>query len=136
MKLGSCVVGIIAVLGLAGVPAVAEQTSADQAFWKELEKLSWQAGPSEGKIAGKASITIPNGHWFLSAADTSKFLTLLGNLPRQNSYTFAPEHLEWFAVFDFAPTGYVRDDEKLDPDAILQGLKEGNERGNEERKSR
>ena len=63
-------------------------------------------------------------------------MTLMNNLPRQDSYTFAPENLEWFSIFDFESIGYVRDDEKLDPDAILESLKEGNLRGNEERQKR
>src|SRR5262249_61738233 len=58
------------------------------------------------------------------------------NLPRQDSYTFAPQNLDWFAIFDFEDTGYIKDDEKIDAAAVLQSLKEGNARGNEERKRR
>jgi len=58
------------------------------------------------------------------------------NLPRTDSYTFAPQDLDWFAIFDFEDTGYIKDDEKIDADAVLQSLKEGNARGNEERKKR
>jgi uncharacterized membrane-anchored protein len=123
-------------LGLAVVPALAEQSSAEEKLWAEIGKLSWQAGPSEGKVAGKATLPIPKGHLFLPAAGTDKFLALMKNLPRPNSYTLAPENLQWFSIFDFEQTGYVRDDETLDPDAILEGLKAENVRGNEERKSR
>lgn len=123
-------------LALAVVPALAEQSSAGEKLWAEIGKLSWQAGPSEGKVAGKATLPVPKGHVFLPAAGTDKFLALMKNLPRPNSYTLAPENLQWFSIFDFEATGYVRDDDKLDPDAILEGLKAGNVRGNEERKSR
>jgi uncharacterized membrane-anchored protein len=58
------------------------------------------------------------------------------NLPRTDSYTFAPQDLSWFSIFDFEDTGYIKDDEKIDADAVLQSLKEGNARGNEERKRR
>jgi len=81
-------------------------------------------------------MVIPANHGFLGAADTSKFLTLMRNLPRTDSYTFAPNDLNWFAIFDFEDTGYIKDDEKIDADAVLQSLKEGNARGNEERKRR
>jgi uncharacterized membrane-anchored protein len=37
-------------------------------------------------------------------------------------------------VFFFDPSGYVRDDEKLDADAILRSLQEGDRRSNEERR--
>ena len=140
MKFPQLIFGIVLVLatalGLAVIPALAQEPSAEQKFLAELKALSWQAGPSDGKIASKASVAIPKGYVFLSALDTSKFLTLMGNLPRQDSYMLAPDSLEWFAVFDFEETGYVRDDEKLDPDAILQGLKEGNIKSIEARKSR
>jgi uncharacterized membrane-anchored protein len=102
----------------------------------QIRNLGWRVGPSEGKIAGRATIAIPAKYVFLGATDTSKFLTLMRNLPRTDSYTFAPENLDWFAIFDFEDTGYVKDDEKIDADAVLQSLKEGNARGNEERKKR
>jgi uncharacterized membrane-anchored protein len=127
---------VVSVFGFAAVAASAQQSSGEAKLWAEIGKLSWQAGPSDGKIAGKASLAVPKGYYFLPAADTNKFLTLMNNLPRQDSYTFAPENLEWFSIFDFEAIGYVRDDEKLDPDAILESLKEGNLRGNEERQKR
>lgn len=127
---------IVSTLGLAVAPALAEQSSAEEKLWAEIGKLSWQAGPSEGKVAGKATLPIPKGHFFLPAAGTDKFLALMKNLPRPNGHTLAPENLQWFSIFDFEETGYVRDDETLDPDAILEGLKAENLRGNEERKSR
>jgi uncharacterized membrane-anchored protein len=129
----------VALLFAAAAAALAQQSqqsSDEDKFLAEIGKLSWQAGPSDGKIAGKASLAVPKGYYFLPAADTSKFLTLMKNLPRQDSYTLAPEKMEWFSIFDFEAIGYVRDDEKLDPDAILQSLKEGNAAGNEERKKR
>ena len=135
MSCRSLAFAIVSTIGLAVVPALAEQSEQDK-LWAELGKLSWQAGPSEGKVAGKASLSVPKGHYFLPAGETNKFLTLMKNLPRPNSFTLAPENLQWFSIFDFEETGYVRDDEKLDPGAILEGLKEGNARGNEERKSR
>src|SRR2546428_11305562 len=44
----------------------------------------------------------------------------------------------WFAIFEFEPNGYVKDDEKnhLDADKILASIRAGNDRANEERKKR
>ena len=39
-----------------------------------------------------------------------------------------------FTIFTFDPSGYVKDDEKIDPDALLAILKEQNKTGIEERK--
>jgi uncharacterized membrane-anchored protein len=129
--------GLIAALvfAMAAVaPAFGQTETEQQQFFAELRKLGWQQGPGSGKIADKASIDIPAGHVFLGAADTSRFLTLMKNLPSGNNYLFAPDRLNWFAVFSFDATGYIKDDEKIDADAVLQALKEGNQRANEERK--
>lgn len=119
----------------ATAPSAAQQSEGEN-IGSQIRNLSWKIGPSEGKIAGRATMVIPANHGFLGAADTSKFLTLMRNLPRTDSYTFAPNDLNWFAIFDFEDTGYIKDDEKIDADAVLQSLKEGNARGNEERKRR
>ena len=46
----------------------------------------------------------------------------------------APANLDWFAVFSFDAVGYVKDDEKIDADALLETLKKSDGPGNEERK--
>src|SRR5215510_52543 len=120
----------------ATVQSMAQQPEGPGSIATQIQNLGWKIGPSEGKIAGRATIAIPAKYGFLGAADTSKFLTLMRNLPRTDSYTFAPENLDWFSIFDFEDTGYVKDDEKIDADAVLQSVKEGNARGNEERKKR
>jgi uncharacterized membrane-anchored protein len=101
---------------------------------QELQKLSWQKGPGEGVIGAKAKILIPQGYAFLDDKGTRRFLELMGNPPRDNHYMIAPAGLDWFAVFSFDPVGYVKDDEKIDADALLKSLKESDGPGNEERK--
>jgi uncharacterized membrane-anchored protein len=71
---------------------------------------------------------------FLDAANTKRFLELNGNPPADGHYLFAPQSLNWFAVFSFNPSGYVKDDEKIDADALLKTLKESDGPSNEERK--
>ena len=101
---------------------------------QELQKLAWQRGPGEGNIAAKAKIQIPTGFSFLDERNTRRFLELMGNPPRDNHYLIAPANLDWFAVFSFDPVGYVKDDEKIDADALLESLKKSDAPGNEERK--
>jgi uncharacterized membrane-anchored protein len=71
---------------------------------------------------------------FLGEADTKKFLEITGNLPESNNYFFGPENSSWWSVFSFNPTGYIKDDEKIDANDLLSKLKEGDISGNEERK--
>jgi uncharacterized membrane-anchored protein len=101
---------------------------------QDLQKLSWQKGPGTAPIAGKAQIAIPENYVFLDAQNTRRFLELTGNPPRDGQYTFAPASLSWFAIFSFSDSGYVKDDEKINPDDLLRSLKESDGPSNEERK--
>jgi uncharacterized membrane-anchored protein len=76
---------------------------------------------------------VPHGYVFLDSKNTSRFLELAGNPPREGNYLFAPDTLNWFAVFGFNASGYVKDDEKIDPDQLLKNLKESDGPSNEER---
>lgn len=99
-------------------------------------KLAWQFGPGEGVIGSKAKIQIPPGYAFLNAVETKKFNELTQNISSGEEYVIGPSSLSWFAVFQFNGVGYVKDDEKVDPDAILQAVKRGTEQANEERRKR
>jgi len=100
----------------------------------EIRKLAWQNGPIEGRIGDKATITVPQGYVFLDERNTSRFLELTGNPPREGHYLYAPKSLDWFAVFAFDASGYVKDDEKIDADQLLATLKRSDGPENEERK--
>ena len=123
---------ILALLVL--LPAVAQAQRDPDFIIQELQKLAWQRGPGGGAIGGKAKIRIPQGHAFLDERNTRRFLELMGNPPRDGHYMIAPATLDWFAVFSFDPVGYVKDDDKIDADALLEALKKGDAQGNEERK--
>lgn len=115
--------------------AVAQQGSNDQ-VWAEIKKLDWKMGPTQGDIASVANIGVPKDSVFLGSVGSRRFLELNGNLGADGNYTFAPSSLSWFAVFNFDPSGYVKDDETLDPDELLSIMKKNNASGNEERKRR
>jgi uncharacterized membrane-anchored protein len=62
---------------------------------------------------------------------------MMGNPTSGDELGFlAPTSMVWFVVFEFNETGYIKDDEKdkLDADAMLKSIKEGNEYANEQRK--
>jgi uncharacterized membrane-anchored protein len=114
-------------------PAPSPQVSENPVL-AQTRRLAWQRGPSQGRIAFNASIHIPSNYSFLSATETVKFLSLMQNLPIENGYLYAPNDLSWFALFEFSPVGYVRDDESIDPNVIFEALKRVNVRSNEERR--
>jgi len=119
---------VLLVAGLMSAPSVA---LADPA--SEVAALRWQKGPAEVQIGTLATLRVPDGMMFLDAADTRRFLELTGNPPRDNNYTLAPKDHGWFAIFRFDSRGYVKDDEKLDPDHLLKALQAGDAKGNQER---
>jgi uncharacterized membrane-anchored protein len=101
----------------------------------------WQRGPMSAALGGMATINVPEGYLFLDAAETRKFLEANQN-PTDGSelgtLTPAAEDQGWFIVFEFNDVGYIKDDEKdrLDADALLTSIREGNERANTVRKER
>jgi uncharacterized membrane-anchored protein len=101
-----------------------------------LSKLAWQLGPSQGIIGDKATINIPDGYAFLGATDTQKFMELNQNPSSGNEYLLAPKNLSWFVIFHFNPIGYVKDDETIDADEVLETAKKGAENSNAERRQR
>jgi uncharacterized membrane-anchored protein len=116
------------------VPLMAVARQNPEQALEELRSLAWQIGPKEGRISTKATTQIPKDYAFLDEANTKRFLELMGNPPRAGHYTIAPMSLKWFAVFAFDPAGYVKDDEKINPDELLKTLKSHDATANEERK--
>lgn len=113
---------------LSSVPVFAERNP--------LAELDWQVGPTEGSIGNKAKIHVPEGYVFLGKEDTKKLMEMMQNIPGENEYVFAPNDLGWFAVFEFSPVGYVKDDETLDAQSLLDTVTRGTEQGNIERRKR
>jgi uncharacterized membrane-anchored protein len=103
-------------------PSWAQQ---DQA-WRQVQNLPWQTYPAVGMLGSVAQVPLRADLRYLDSASTSRFLELNGNPPRANQYTLAPRTLDWFAIFAFESSGYVRDDERLDPDELLKTLRQQN----------
>lgn len=104
-----------------------------------LPNVAWQKGPGKATLGSLAEIQIPDGFMFAGSADTITLLEAMQNPTSGRELGFlSPVDMAWFVVFEFSDTGYVKDDEKdkLDADAILKSLREGNESGNEVRKQR
>jgi uncharacterized membrane-anchored protein len=125
---------LLATAVLLGATVHAQSQSEDEAM-SQMRSLPWVLSPATGNIAGKATADL-TGMRFLGPEGTGKFMTLTGNLPRGDSYLLGRQDLGWWAVLDFLPEGYVKDDEKIDQAELLKILKEGNVRSAEERRKR
>jgi len=101
-----------------------------------ISELDWKVGPTKGFIGKKATIQVPKGYVFLGSKDTRKLMEIMENIPGDNEYVFAPIDLSWFAVFEFNPVGYVKDNESLNAQSLLDTVTRGTEQGNIERRKR
>lgn len=121
---------------LAARPAHAQEAPPAEAS-DPVAELPWEIGPTTGRMAERAAIDLPEGFVFLGPEGARGFNELMENPPSGvDEFVVAPDDLRWTAYFWFDPVGYVEDDEALDPDAILQSIREGTQAGNEERTAR
>jgi uncharacterized membrane-anchored protein len=101
---------------------------------QNINSLNWIKAPATVNITDKAQMKLSGNLMYLDESETNKFLKLTGNLPSPGSFTIYNGENNWFSIFHFKNEGYVKDDEKIDADALLKVLKEGNEAGLAERK--
>jgi uncharacterized membrane-anchored protein len=114
-------------------PVFAQQTQKD--ILTKVNALAWLRSQSV-PVANVATVALLPDTKALGTADTSTFLELQGNPPSQDDYAISAENYRWFGVFSFDPSGYVKDDEKIDPDDLLRSLKASNANDVEDRKRR
>jgi uncharacterized membrane-anchored protein len=100
----------------------------------QVNALDWVKAPNSGDIDSRAKIQLSGNIEFLNSLDTKRFLVLQGNPGRDGRYAIANRQEGWFAILNFINDGYVKDDEKIDPEALLKLLKESNQASIEERK--
>ncbi len=116
------------------VAATLSARAADEDVGAEMRKLPWQEGPATGDVGTRSKLQIPEGARLLPESSGSRFLELTGNLPEPGDTVLVRDH--WWATLSFNDAGYVKDDEKLDPDALLKALRENDEESNKERTKR
>lgn len=128
-------------LGIDGAGASLALAQEDPA--EAFRSIGWVEGPHQGQLGSIAQISIPSGYAFAGKEGAQKFLELTQNptsgtelgiiLPWSES-----SNAQWFMLFEFEESGYVKDDERdsLDADAILKSVREGNEHANKVRRER
>ena len=99
-------------------------------------KLDVIHGPTNAPLGAVASVTVPAGFAFLDGKNTRAMLKSRGEptSDRELGFLRASNGL-WAVYFEFSDTGYVKDDDKdkLDADKLLESIRRGNDRANEQR---
>ncbi|MCB1235846.1 MAG: DUF2167 domain-containing protein [Verrucomicrobiae bacterium] len=84
----------------------------EKKFMEHVEGFGWER-EGAGKLKSEAEITIPPGYRFTGTKGTQQLMEVYGNPKTDREYgLIAPESLDWFVVFEFEKSGYVKDDEK------------------------
>lgn len=134
MKSKASIVLIALILSLYLPSAFAQQQEASP-----FDKIKWQEGPCSGMLGKMANVGVPGGYVFADSTDTKQLMEIMHNPTSGKELGFlAKADSDWFIVFEFDDSGYVKDDEKnsLDASAMLESIKKGNAAANEERKKR
>jgi uncharacterized membrane-anchored protein len=126
---------VLAMLTLAASGTLHAQDT-PQDLRSKIRALNWVEGPKSLTIAGNSTLELPEGYVYLDAANTAKFEELNQNLSGGKEVLIAPKNLKWIAYLLFEDEGYVKDDEKIDANAILKSLTDSTEASNAERKRR
>lgn len=103
------------------------------------EPSPWQAGPAHLDLGNDIALDLSKEHAFLPKEPAARVLEQNGSLHNENLIGLvAASSLEadWFVVLRFDAEGYVKDDEEVDADDLLEAMREGNEAANEERTQR
>lgn len=116
---------------LAACSASAQEQEEDQNPFQGLNVLH---GPGTLRLGNIAEVKLPEDCIYLNGSDTSRLMKRLGN-PSEGGELGSIGGDNCIAVFEFDPVGYVKDDEKdeLDPDELLDSIREGTKEDNKER---
>lgn len=102
---------------------------------QEPPEIEWVEGPATVDLGDVAEIELGDDYLFLDGEDTRELMEYVGEpvsglevglvIPKA-------ENENWEVLFGYDPIGYVREDEEesLDPDAILEIIKQVTEEGN------
>ena len=96
-------------------------------------------GPAQVELGHDLALDVPEDHVFLEKPVAAKLLEQNGSFYHDNLLGIVvskDEQAPWFVVIRYEDEGYIKDDEKLDADEILDAMKESQEQANEERVKR
>ena len=105
--------------------------------------IEWETGPTIAKLGDIAQIAVPAGYRFTGPEGAKRVMELTQNPASGKELGIlapaTPDSAhQWFVIFTFRKTGYVKDDEKdkLDADKILKAITRGTESANDIRRKR
>lgn len=136
MAVGLLLTPIMALADVApSEPDEQEPAQQQEAAPKELPP-GVKPGPAQVELGHDLALDVPEEHVFLEKPVAAKLLEQNGSFYHDNLLGIVvskDDEAPWFVVIRYEDEGYIKDDEKLDADEILNAIKEGQEEANEER---
>lgn len=96
----------------------------------------WQPGPAKIALGHDLDLDLPDSYGFLAMPEAGKLMEKFGNFHNESLLGVivgGDEKADWIVTVRYEDEGYIKDDEKIDADALLKDIREGTEQGNEER---
>ncbi len=104
---------------------------------REAASAAMRRGPQTVPLADQAQFALPQGYGFVPRKQAAVLMDLWGNRTDDHfiGLVFPSGGADWFALLEYEPSGYIRDDEARDWDAdkLLDNLKKGTEQANKHR---
>ncbi len=120
-------------------PQTPEQQQAAEEWATAMSAMV--AGPQSVALIEQGELALPEGFGFVPKAEATTLMQLMGNQvdARFIGLVFPLAHeATYFVSLEYEDSGYIEDDEaaEWDADGLLQGLKDGTEAANAERRRR
>lgn len=128
----SAAVALVGGLLIAGA-AIAQGKPASER--QPERKFNWTQGPNKVAVGHEISLDLPADYIYLGGQQAKDLMVSMGNFQNEQLLGVVADRNDtsWFALLEYIPDGYVKDDEKIDADDLLKSYKEGTEEANKER---
>lgn len=111
---------------------------------RELEapaenRFAWKEGPTRIDLGHELDLDLPEPYVFLGMPDAGRLLEKLGNFHHETLVGVVAsrsDDSDWFVTIRYEDEGFIKDDEEIKSDEILEAIREGTEEGNKERVER
>jgi uncharacterized membrane-anchored protein len=100
-------------------------------------KIPWQPGPKLIDLGHGSKLDLPESHVYLGMPDAAKLMEKMGNLHNDGLLGLVASKIEadqYLVTLRYEESGYIKDDEKLDGEELLDSIREGEDDYNDERK--
>ena len=114
-----------AVVLLASYTCFAEEAAPEEdagaATWQAAQ-AAMQRGPQTIQLRDQAMLQLPAGYGFVPAKEGAAVMELMGNGTDERfiGLIFPQSEAQWFVTMEFESSGYIKDDEKINPEELLK----------------